>query len=72
MTKNTKKEVLKSEPEEWVTKVRRGNGGTSILDVASSKEKAQALADEFNAQFQTDTYFIEKYDEKIHAYSRHG
>lgn len=56
----------------WITKVRRDNGGFSILDVASTKEKAQALADEFNTQFQTDTYYIEKYDEKAHAYSRHG
>ena len=63
------------EPEaegQWVTKVRRNGGGTSILDVASTKEKAQALADEFNEQYQTDNYFIEKYDEERHAHSRHG
>lgn len=65
-------EVAPEKEEQWVTKVKRGGGGTSILDVASTKEKAQALADEFNAQFQTDAYFIEKYDEKAHAYSRHG
>lgn len=56
----------------WACKVKRNGGGTSILDVASTKEKAQALADEFNAQFQTDAYFIEPYDEALHAYSRHG
>jgi hypothetical protein len=56
----------------WVTKVRRNGGGTSILDVASTKAKAQALADEFNEQYQTDNYYIEKYDERLHAYSRHG
>lgn len=56
----------------WACKVRRNGGGTSILDVASTKEKAQALADEFNTQFQTDAYFIEPYDEALHAYSRHG
>ena len=62
----------KSDEEElWVTKVRRETGGSSIIDV-TTKEKAQALADEFNAQFQTDAYYIQKYDEKLHAYSRHG
>lgn len=58
--------------EQWVTKVRRNGGGTSVLDVASSKEKAQALADEFNEQYQTDNYYIEKYDGALHAHSRHG
>lgn len=56
----------------WVCKVRRNGGGTSIIDVASTKEKAQALADEFNTQYQTDNYYIERYDEEAHAYSRHG
>lgn len=60
------------EEEPWITKVRRETGGSSIIDIASSKEKAQELADEFNAQFQTDAYYIQKYDEKLHAYSRHG
>ena len=64
--------TTKSEDESWVTKVRRGPGQTSIIDVCSSKEKAQTLADEFNRDFQTDRYFIEKYDESKHAYSRHG
>jgi len=59
------------EEELWVTKVRRSTGGSSIIDVVSSKEKAQSLADEFNLQFQTDAYYIQKYDEKLHAYSRH-
>ena len=62
-------------PEEqgqWVTKVRRNGGGYSILDVASTKEKAQALADEFNEQYQTDNYYIEPYVKEKHAYSRHG
>lgn len=57
--------------ELWVTKVKRNGGGYSILDVLP-KEQAQALADEFNEQYQTDNYFIEKYDEAKHAYSRHG
>lgn len=56
----------------WVCKVRRNGGGTSILDVASTKEKAQALADEFNTQYQTDNYFIEPYNEALHAHSRNG
>lgn len=59
------------EEDLWVTKVRRYDGGYSILDVLT-KEKAQALADEFNAQYQTDNYYIEKYDKERHAYSRHG
>ena len=57
---------------EWVCKVRRNGGGTSILDIASTKAKAQALADEFNTQYQTDNYYIEPYDPERHAYSRHG
>lgn len=57
---------------EWVCKVRRYGGGTSILDVASTKAQAQALADEFNTQYQTDNYYIERYDPERHAYSRHG
>lgn len=66
-------EETKPEDEgQWVTKVRRNGGGTSILDVASTKAQAQALADEFNEQYQTDNYYIEKYDEALHAYSRHG
>lgn len=56
----------------WAFKVRRNGGGTSILDIASTKAKAQALADEFNAQYQTDNYYIEKYDESIHSHSRNG
>lgn len=67
-------EISVSQEDEglWVTKVRRYGGGSSILDVASTKDKAQALADEFNQQYQTDNYYIEKYDEAHHAYSRHG
>lgn len=57
---------------QWVCKVRRNGGGTSILDVASTKEKAQALADEFNFQYQTDNYYIEPYNEALHAHSRNG
>lgn len=64
--------VPQEDEGQWVTKVRRNGGGTSILDVASTKEKAQALADEFNEQYQTDNYYIEKYDEEHHAHSRHG
>ena len=55
----------------WVAKVKRYDGGYSVLDV-TTKEKAQALVDEFNEQYQTDNYYIEKYDEALHAYSRHG
>ena len=65
---------VEEKPEEeelWVTKVRRETGGSSILDV-TTKEKAEALAAEFNTQFQTDAYYVQKYDEKLHAYSRHG
>lgn len=58
-------------PEYWVTKVHRNGGGTSILDIAD-KDRCQALADEFNTQYQTDNYFIEPYKEELHAYSRHG
>lgn len=57
---------------QWVCKVRRNGGGYSILDVASTKEKAQALADEFNEQYQTDNYYIEPYREELHAHSRNG
>jgi predicted RNase H-like nuclease (RuvC/YqgF family) len=60
-----------TEEDLWVTKVKRRDGGYSILEVAS-EEKAQALADEFNEQHQTDNYYIEKYDKGRHAYSRHG
>lgn len=69
-----KPEVMPEEDDEgeWVCKVRRNGGGTSILDVVSTKAKAQALADEFNTQYQTDNYYIEPYEEKRHAYSRHG
>lgn len=56
----------------WVTKVRRNGGGTSIIDIKSTEDEAQALADEFNAQYQTDNYYIEPYDEDLHAYSRNG
>lgn len=59
------------EPGLWVTKVKRKNGAYSIIDVLPKKD-AQALADEFNEEYQTDNYFIEPYDEKKHAYSRHG
>lgn len=69
---NPAQPIPETEAESWVTKVKRSGGGTSILDAASTKEKAQALADEFNAQFQTDAYFIEPYNEAVHAYSRHG
>jgi len=58
-------------PEYWVTKVRRHDDGTSILDI-SEKDKAQELADEFNTNYQTDNYFIEPYREELHAYSRNG
>lgn len=67
-------EEVEEKPDEeelWITKVRRNSGGYSIIDV-SIKEKAEALAAEFNEQFQTDAYYIQKYDEKLHAYSRHG
>lgn len=55
----------------WVAKVQRNDGRYSILDV-SSKENVQALVDEFNEQYQTDNYSIEKYDPDQHTYSRHG
>lgn len=47
--------------EVWLTKVRRYGGGTSILDMNDTKEKAQALADEFNQTYQTDNYYVERY-----------
>lgn len=59
------------ESGEWVVKARR-NGGSSIIDVAPDKNKARALAHELNEHHQTTRYYIERYDEKIHAYSRHG
>ena len=55
---------------DWVTKVKRNGGGYSILNI-SDKETAQQLADEFNAQYQTDSYYIEPYKEQD-AYSHHG
>lgn len=63
--------VENEDPDLWVAKVKRYDGGYSILDVLP-KEEAQALADEFNAQYQTDNYYVEKYDKERHAYSRHG
>lgn len=60
-----------TEEDLWVAKVRRYDGGYSILEV-TTKEHAQALVDDFNKQYQTDNYYIEKYDKDRHAYSRHG
>lgn len=44
-----------------VVKVKRYGGGYSVIDIASDKETAEALAKEFNDQYQTDTYYVEPY-----------
>lgn len=45
----------------WVVKRRQYTGGESIVAIKTSKEEAQARADEYNLQYQTDNYFIEEY-----------
>ena len=57
----------------WVAKVRRNGGGYSVLDV-TTEEKAQALVDEMNTLYQTDNYFVKKYEpkDKYDAHSNHG
>lgn len=63
--------TMTSDSDLWVAKVRRYDGGYSVLDV-TNKDDAQKLVDEFNEQYQTDNYYIEPYDKEKHAYSRDG
>lgn len=59
-----------SDPDQqWVAKVRRYDGGYSILDVGT-KDNMQKLVDEFNTQYQTDNYYVEQYIPELHSYTR--
>jgi len=48
------------EDGDWVVKVKRNGGGYSIIDI-TDKETAQALADKFNTEYQTDNYYIQAF-----------
>lgn len=51
--------------DEWVLKVRRYGGGESVICTFSSKVDAQAMANERNQTYQTDTYYVEKFDPEL-------
>ena len=46
----------------YVVKVAHYPGGESVVMWEVTKETAQTIADNYNSQYQTDNYYIEKYD----------
>lgn len=62
----------------YITKVRRyrsaeGYQAESVLRFHDTKEQAQAHADRWNTDYQTDTAFVEPYDaSKLEITDRHG
>lgn len=52
--------------DEWILKVRRyGGRGESVICTFSDKTLAQAEANERNQTYQTDTYYVEKFDPEL-------
>lgn len=51
--------------EEWLVKVKRYGGGESVIARFSYKPEAQDLADAYNKKYQTDTYYVEKFDPEL-------
>lgn len=45
----------------WIVKRKHYGGGESVVAHKCTKEEAQARADEYNLQYQTDNYIVEEY-----------
>lgn len=58
--------------EGWYVKVRIGDTG-SVVDIQPTEVAAQRVADYWNLQYQSDTYYVEEFDEaKRAAWPRAG
>lgn len=55
-----------TEVDRWVVIAKRYGGGTSVIDISENKETAEKLAEEFNTHYQTDNYFVRKYEPERH------
>lgn len=57
--------------KEWLVKVKRYGGGESIIAREELEWQAEDLAGAYNRKYQTDTYYVEKYDpEKAKGFGR--
>ena len=50
--------------EKWLVKTRQYSGGLSIVDMKTTKEAAERVAEKLNTDYQTDRYYAEKFKEK--------
>ena len=48
----------------WAVKIRRNGGGESIIEWHATEESAQEMADLMNADIQSDSYYVEQWDER--------
>lgn len=48
----------------WAVKIRRNGGGESIIEWHSTEVVAQEMADLMNADIQSDSYYVEQWDER--------
>lgn len=51
-----------SSGDSWLVKLRRYDGSESVISSRMTKESAQKMADSFNLDNQTDSWYIEQYD----------
>lgn len=47
----------------WLVKVKRYMGGESIVNSFDFELDAQEYVDQMNNEYQTDSYFVEQYDQ---------
>ena len=46
---------------QWVVKLHRYDGSTSVVWISASREEAEHWAAQINERYQTDTYRVEPY-----------
>ena len=51
--------------EPWYVKIRRYDGSESVVATTDTEDQACTRADELNRQYQTDTYYAEKFDPEL-------
>ena len=49
----------------WLVKVRRYGGGESVVDHYDRREDAEFKAKYMNEGYQTDTYYVEEFNEEL-------
>lgn len=51
--------------EPWYVKIRRYDGSESVVAKTDTEDQARTRADKLNRQYQTDTYYAEKFDPEL-------